>query len=63
MQDHLKQTTHKPEHYKTSRTEEKAPSKTKTYTGTSVQLYQHTNTEDPTKNSAASPCFVPTSNF
>jgi len=33
------------------------------YTGTSVQSYQRTNTEDPTRNSAASPCFLPTSNF
>jgi hypothetical protein len=60
MQDHLKQTMQKARtYYKTSRTEEKAPSKTETYTGTSVQSHQRTNTEDPTRNFATSPCFVP----
>jgi len=52
----------RPERYKTSRTEGKVPSKTDTYTGTTIQSYQRTNTADPTRNSVASPCYMPTSN-
>jgi hypothetical protein len=46
----------RPERYKTSRTEENAPSKTNTYTGTPIQSYQRTKREDPTRNCVTSPC-------